>query len=171
MAHLTGAIISPSQTSEVTATSKLSIPVGTRMRDTAGNEYVYCDFQTDFVIGELVAISTAFLASECGATTTGKVGIVCATVASSDLAGWVQIYGVHDAVIMTSGVAVGAVAVAATTDGLSMPLNLTSGAYGIVGMTVTTAPSTATSPTSITGVGSVSLNYPHVVGTDVGFTS
>lgn len=174
MAHLTGSIGYPQQTSEVTSYSSLTpskIELGTRARDKSGNEYIYVDFQTALDIGEIVAISTTFTADVCAAASVGMVGVVVSTVASSDYAGWVQIYGTNSYVLATSATAVGAVMPVATTDGLSMPMNLTSGLAAIQGFYITTEPSTATSPSSITGVAAASLNYPFIIGTDAGFTS
>lgn len=169
MATLTGPIGYPQATSVVTSYSSLTpakIPLGTRARDAAGNEYVYVDFQQAMEIGEIGIVSTTFTFAEAGASSTGSVGVVVSTVASSDYAGWVQIYGLNSYVLATSATAVGMAMVCATTDGLSMPMNTTSGAYVIDGFLITTAPSTATSPSSITGVAGAWLNYPFVTSMD-----
>lgn len=167
MAHLTGSIGYPQQTSEVTSYSSQTpakIPLGTRARDAAGNEFIYVDFTQALAVGELCTILNDNTVTECAAGTQGRIGVVCSTVSASDYAGWVQIYGLNEYTLATSGVTTGPMMLAATTDGLSMPLLATTGGNQILGLTLVTAPSTATSPSSITGVASVFLNYPYAHG-------
>lgn len=81
----------PHGTSDV-ATTPYPIRPGTRMRDVDGNEYVYCDFTGTVFNKTPVAISSTFTAQKIGTTGRGAFGVACAT-ATSDEAGWVQIYG------------------------------------------------------------------------------
>lgn len=173
MAHLTGAIGYPQQTSEVvvySSTAPSKIPLGTRARDAAGNEFVYVDFDAAKAVGEIVTFNTSYLATACGATTTGMIGVVCGEASSSDKAGWVQIYGVNSATLAGSAITSGWAQVGATTDGYSVPAQSgsTGMTYSIRGFQITAAPSTATSPgyattaSSILGVTTVLLNYPYV---------
>jgi hypothetical protein len=167
MAHLTGSIGYPQQTSEVTSYSSQTpakIPLGTRARDKAGNEFIYVDFTQAISLGELCTILNDNTVTECAAATQGRIGVVCSDVSASDYAGWVQVYGLNEYCLATSGVTTGPMMLAATTDGLSMPLPATTGGNQIIGFTLVTAPSTATSPSSITGVASVFLNYPYTHG-------
>jgi hypothetical protein len=167
MAHLTGSIGYPQQTSEVTSYSSetpAKIELGTRARDKSGNEFIYVDFTQALQLGELCTILSDNTVAETAAATQGRIGVVCSTVASSDLAGWVQVYGLNEYCLATSGVTTGPMMLAATTDGLGMPLLATTGGNQIIGFTLVTAPSTATSPSSITGVASVFLNYPYTHG-------
>ena len=175
MAHLTGSIGYPQATSEVvsySSTVQAKIALGTRARDAQGNEYIYLDFDAAKAVGEIVTWDTAFLATATGATTTGFIGVVCGEAATSDLAGWVQIYGVNTAVLGSSTLTSGWLQVAATTDGYSVPILGTASTgvlYRIEGMNAATSASTATSPgyastaSSILGVFTAILNYPYVM--------
>lgn len=81
---------------------------GERMRDKAGNEYVFCDFTANVYYGCVVQITSEHLASPLLGTSLRpfRVGVVCSgnpsSVAgnhpTSDNGGWVQIYGIHPAV-------------------------------------------------------------------------
>lgn len=65
---------------------------GSRMRDSAGNEYIYVDF-TGTVSAHLpVVISSDNTAGPLGTTGRGSVGIAQGA-GTSDQSGWVQIYG------------------------------------------------------------------------------
>lgn len=81
-------------------TTPFPIQPGTRARDRDGNEYVFCDFTATVYAGVLVQITAANLASPLLGTAgeAYRVGVVIAASATSDNAGWVQIYGLHDAV-------------------------------------------------------------------------
>ncbi|MCU0521425.1 MAG: hypothetical protein MUF84_12115 [Anaerolineae bacterium] len=173
MAHLTGAI-GYDQTSVVhvnSTTAPAPFALGTRARDTAGNEYIYLDFDAIKYAGELVTWDAAYLATDCGATTVGFIGVVVGDVSTSDKAGWVQIYGINTFVLAGSALTSGFLMVGATTDGLSVPVNQgTSGlGYAIHNMNAVTSASTATTPhssdlegTSAIGVFTARLNYPYV---------
>lgn len=65
---------------------------GSRMRDASGNEYVFVDFTGSVYSGVPVAISADYTAAQLGTTGRGPIGVACAA-ATSDQAGWVQIYG------------------------------------------------------------------------------
>jgi hypothetical protein len=180
MAHLTGPIAYPQQTTvtvSLTSTSLAKIALGTRARDASGNEYMYVDFDSAKLKGEIVAISSAFLASDTGTSTVGvPIGVVCGAVDSSDLAGWVQIYGICDYFMCGSGTSVGPVQCGATSDGLSIPITLAGGTnVAIGGFYISVAPTTATSVgganTSAMGIATAQLNYPFITGQYVGVTS
>jgi hypothetical protein len=170
MAQLSGAMGYPGPTSEVSIASSSQPPkiaFGTTAKDISGNEYVYVDFQTAFAIGELVYINpNGWTADEIAATTRGALGLVVSTVASSDLAGWVQIKGYNAYMLCTSGLTTALAAMAAaTTDGFSIPIVGTSDeAARIVGLSITDNPSSATSPeaSSILCIAGCTLNYPCV---------
>lgn len=172
MAHLTGAI-GYDQTSVVhtnTTTAPAPIALGTRARDVSGNEYIYVDFNAAKAAGEIVTWDANFLASACGATTVGFIGVVVAEASSSDKAGWVQIYGINTNVLAGTSLTSGFLQVGATTDGYSVPVIAASTGmgYAIVGMNAVTSCSTATSPgyastaSSILGVFTARLNYPYI---------
>ena len=110
MAHLSGSIGYPQATSVTLAYSSVipaKIALGTRARDVAGNEFVYVDFDAAKAVGEIVTFDTSYLATACGATTTGFVGVVCGEASSSDKAGWVQVYGVNTACLASSSLTSG----------------------------------------------------------------
>ena len=178
MAHLSGSIGYPGQTSELGYSSgaSLKIPLGTRARDGAGNEYIYLDYNAAKAAGEIVSWDGSYLASAVGATTVGPIGVVCGEASSSDLAGWVQIYGYCANLLASSSLTSGFLAAGATTDGYSVPVNggaSTAQEYRIMGMKALSAASTATSPgyastaSSILGVATAWLNYPHTTVLDV----
>lgn len=81
----------PGQTSDV-FTTPFPLTPGARMMDTAGNEYVFCDFTGTVYGGTPVQISSTFTAEKIGITGRGAFGVAC-TTATSDNGGWVQIYG------------------------------------------------------------------------------
>jgi hypothetical protein len=93
MAHLSaqGPIGAGHPTSEV-ATTPFPVQLGSRMRDSAGNEYMYVDFTGSVYTGTPVAILSDFTAQKVGTTGRGAFGVACCP-ATSDNAGWVQIYG------------------------------------------------------------------------------
>jgi hypothetical protein len=178
MAHLTGGNLYPHETSVAVACSSAippPIPLGTRARDAAGNEYMYVDFDATKSKGEVVQISAAFLAADIGATTKGvPLGVVCGSVSSSDLSGWVQIYGVNTFVLSSTGTSPGpckAVAVSGTYSYLGRPTSpvnvFVRGAYQ------NTTDSTASSLTGTTLLGycTMTLNYPFITGNYQGQTS
>ena len=81
---------------------------GAKARDAAGNEYVFCDFTASVYYGCLVQINSIFQAAPLLGTTLRayRVGVVCSGTPvsdegghpTSDSGGWVQVYGVHEAV-------------------------------------------------------------------------
>ena len=93
MAHLSAqsAIGAPHPTSEV-ATTPFPVQLGTFMRDSAGNGYVYVDFTGTVYTGTPVQINSDFTAAKVGATGRGAFGVACCE-ATSNNAGWVQVYG------------------------------------------------------------------------------
>jgi hypothetical protein len=92
MANLTGfAGGFPHPTSDV-GTTPSPIQVGTRARDSQGNEYVYVDFTGTVYTGTPVQINADFTAAKVGITGRGLFGVACCE-ATSDNFGWVQIYG------------------------------------------------------------------------------
>lgn len=173
MAHLSGPMAYPAQTSQIVGSSAPQLSLGTRARDKSGNEYVYVDFQAAFTEGELVAISTTFTATDATTATVGPVGLACGT-ATSDSCGWVQIYGTGSA-LGSSLLIIGAVGLADTSDGYSYLLPYTTalthveGVYVVLGSTSTSAftlgSSVGTAGTStLGGLVTVQLNYPFISG-------
>lgn len=87
-----GPVISAAATTVPISTSPCSPPVGSRMRDAAGNEYVLVDFVGSVYGGTPVEIFDDNTAQQLGTTGRGRVGVAC-TACTSDNFGWVQIYG------------------------------------------------------------------------------
>lgn len=190
-----GPVIAGAATSVATATSNSAFKPGQRMRDQAGNEYVYVDF-TGSVFAEVpVAITSDFTAAQLGTTHRGPIGIACGA-GTSDESGWVQIYGRALVQLGMSGVSPSDAANGPTTlqtsvatvftlgTSLTSPngIGWVSGAaaaatttltYVVEGMYVATDASpgdvsSVTSATSHTGNHiAVWLNYPHVVTRDI----
>ena len=96
--HGQGPVGSPGSTSEVFS-SPFPLQPGSRARDGSGNEYLFCDFTASVSGGIVVAIDFMNRATPLLGTSllSSRVGIAM-TGATSDNAGWVQIYGVHLAV-------------------------------------------------------------------------
>jgi hypothetical protein len=87
----------------VVFTTPYPLQAGARGTDAAGNEYVFCNFSSTVNAGQPVAIGSDFSASILAVTGRGPVGVACAR-ATSDQAGWVQIYGRCVMQIIASGV-------------------------------------------------------------------
>lgn len=79
-------------TSIVQSTSPPSLPLGARMRDGQGNEYLFVDFVGSVFGGTPVEIFDDNTAQQLGTTGRGRVGVACGAATSNDF-GWVQIYG------------------------------------------------------------------------------
>lgn len=76
----------------VVFTTPYPIQVGSRGKDSAGNEYVFVAFTGGVSAAQPVAIGADFTAGPLLTTGRGPVGIA-QTIGTSDQAGWVQIYG------------------------------------------------------------------------------
>lgn len=173
MAFLTGPVTAgfDGNTSEVSDAQKGYL--GMRGFDTAGNEYVYVDFQESFVNGEWVSFNGNFQASQLGSSSLGYVGLVQATVSASDRFGWVMVRGASSFALATSGSSGGfPTVVAATTDLGSIATDGTSAqSVYISGILITTSPdtcaSTALSSSASQGIAAVLLNYPFIASLQI----
>ena len=87
----------------VVFTTPFPLRVGSRAKDNDGNEYVFCSFGNDVNAKMVVQIDSAFDATIVGVAGRGALGVVCASNASSDSAGWVQIYGKCTIMIVDAG--------------------------------------------------------------------
>lgn len=152
----TGSAFPSSGTSDVYTAVGASFPLkpGTRARDTAGNEYVFCDFTDTVYYGILVQITDTWLAAPLLGTASQPypIGVVMASSATSDNGGWVQIYGLHTAVQTN------AVSDTVTTAGV--------GSYGLTCQTSVTTPSGTLSFVTDTSTAGV-----HIYGMWVTFTT
>lgn len=137
-----GPIIGPFATSIVQSTSPPAITPGTRMRDTAGNEYLFVDFVGPVFGGVPVEIFDDNTAQQLGVTGRARVGVACGQATSNDF-GWVQIYGRCQVQLGMSGVS--------PSDAANGPTTLQT----VAGMTIFVLGTSLTSPN---GVGWVSGN-------------
>lgn len=80
-------------------TTPFPMKPGTRARDTEGNEYVFVQYEAAVFTGVLVGISNDFKAHPLLGTALlpERVGIAISDATSVN-GGWVQIYGLHNAV-------------------------------------------------------------------------
>ena len=76
----------------ISHTTPPPLQLGSRMRDTEGNEYVLCSVGQAVFAGTPVAIDAAFNVTQLAATGRGAVGVACAAATTDELV-WVQIYG------------------------------------------------------------------------------
>jgi hypothetical protein len=93
MAELTGPPIGFPGGTSVIYTTPFPLQLGTRARDSSGNEYILCSFTDEMNAGQPCQISSAFGATILAVTGRGPLGVVVAGQATSAAAGWVQIYG------------------------------------------------------------------------------
>jgi hypothetical protein len=117
--HGQGPIGIPGGTS-VVFTTPFPLTPGSRAKDAAGNEYVFCDFTDTVNVGQPVAIASDFTAGLLAVTGRGPLG-VAAVRGTSDNAGWVQIYGRCLMQIIESGVSPSDAANGPTTLATSVP--------------------------------------------------
>ena len=175
MGTLTGSpVAAPHPTSEV-GTTPFPIQLGSRMRDSSGNEFMYVDFTATVYGGVTVSISNDgnFTAAALTEAHRGSVGVTMGT-GTSDNSGWVQIYGYHSGAQLASGssdvtsamVAVVASSVSTPAAGMDCLAGTTVDVHRIFDMWPTAVASTATtSGTSHTGAEvPVWLNNPSTWG-------
>jgi len=93
-----GAIVAAGPTFQVWTTPFPHKP-GDKARDRDGNEYVFVDYTASVFTGVLVGITDTYQAHPLLGTalTPERVGVAM-TAGTSDNGGWVQIYGLHNAV-------------------------------------------------------------------------
>lgn len=172
-----GPIGAPHATSVVTTDAQL--PLGTRMRDTAGNEYVYVSFGETVTAGQWVQLRNAQSAGgvlRVATTTRGPIGIVTADTTSADN-GWVQVYGTFATAQVSNSEATSAHLLiapsGATTEAALATVSTDAAANIVVGAWITAAASTATTGSSSAHSGvtvAVTLNYPQLTFIDVNTT-
>lgn len=171
------------------------LPLGTRVRDEQGNEYMLCDFNAAVYNQQPVSIAANFVADVLTATWRGMVGVVAETAAcTSDNWGWVQIFGRCLIMLGMSGVSPSDAANGPTTlstsaqtkfilgTSLTTPnaigwttdsIQTSTGYYFVEGITVAQDASVGdvsavTSQTAHTGNRiAVFLNYPRVLWLDI----
>lgn len=115
-----GAVGFPGGTS-VVFTTPFPLRPGSRASGVNGEEYVFCDFTSTVNAGQPVQITAAFTAGILAVTSRGLIGIACAR-ATSDQAGWVQVYGRYEGMqIIASGVSPSDAANGPTTLSTSVP--------------------------------------------------
>jgi hypothetical protein len=93
MANLTGSFNVPHSDTSIVDSSQ-QIPLGTRVRDTAGNEYVYLKGVTSTAAGSWVTYNSATYATTLlAADAVGPVAIAMAAVDANTKFGWYQVFG------------------------------------------------------------------------------
>jgi len=155
------------------ASSDVAVAVGTRMRDKDGNEYIYCTFGETLTAGQWVYIRQPSAVLRVATTSTGPIGIVCASVTSTDN-GWVQIYGDYATAQISNSEATSAFRLlaptGATTEAALAASSTDDVANLVHGAWITAAASTDTTGSSSAHSGitvAVRLNYPQVLNISV----
>lgn len=151
-------------------------PVGTRIRDNAGNEFILCDCVTPPANGwqqyEWVSFQgSTYAATRLTAAGRGFVGILMSAPTATLRYAWVQVFGWNaNAWCNTSCTTATPLIVPVTTD-LGTVTVATSADTNVIlrGALITTDPnscaSTALSTSALAAPGGVILNYPFVDGT------
>ena len=98
-----GPVLGGMPTSQTINTSLSPHTPGIRMRDAAGNEYVWVDFTSTVAAEQPVEILDDNTCQALATTGRGRVGICCGA-GTSDQSGWVQIYGRAIVMLGMSGV-------------------------------------------------------------------
>lgn len=159
------------------------LPLGAR-KVYAGKEYILCDFTETVHSGVVVGISNdgLFTAGVLTSSNQGAVGVVAEQTSSSDMWGWVQIYGTASAqeaggtsAAASNYIPIVAGSVSTPAAGMAALINTTSTPQRVIyNMFITGAATTnVTSAASHTGVAvPVFLNYPYVfaAATDPGLS-
>ena len=152
-------------------------PVGARMRDTAGNEYVYCRFTDANAAGGWVVFDGSFNATRVSTTSRGALGICQGSATANDY-GWAKIYGIEDVAQIGDSEATSLYGLLAPTGATTEPTmavtstmltSVVSAAVAnpVFGAWIKAAASTATTGSSSSQSGvtaQVFLNYPFLQG-------
>lgn len=139
---------------DVHATQKYRL--GTRKRGVNGNEYVYLKGVTNCADGSWVTIAAGYTAVLAVANAQGMVAVANAAIDASTKYGWFTIWGVEDALCLTSFDGTnGAGTYLTSTDGSVDDTDVGGDAvYGAIGLT---------DRDTTTGMSSFSLSYPYVL--------
>jgi hypothetical protein len=152
------------------------VTVGTRMRDTEGNEYIYVKLGETLTAGQWVLLRTPSAATRVATTSAGPIGIVTCNSTSVDYC-WVQIYGDYATAQISNSEATSAFRLlaptGATTEAALSASSTDDVANIVVGAWITAAASTDTTNSSSAHSGvtvAVRLNYPQVQNTSFNTT-
>lgn len=169
-----GPILGPHPTSANSTVA--GVPVGTRMRDDSGNEYVYVKLAETLTAGQWVLLRTPSAVTRVANATAGPIGIVTCNSTSVDYC-WVQIYGDYPTAQISNSEATSAFRLLAPTGATTeaaLAASSTDDAANIVhGAWITAAASTDTTNSSSAHSGvtvAVRLNYPQVLNISVNTT-
>ena len=124
-----------------------------------GYVYLLVDCQNAFQVGEWAVIDPDGLATQVGATSKGRVGIIVETITASDTYSFVLIVGKYASALTTSDVTTAADMIAVTGAG---ELLSSTGGNIIWRAVCTVVPSTATSPSVGGAVATVYIDRPFV---------
>lgn len=179
MAELSGQgpVLAPNVTTLTHTTAQTT--VGNRMRDTAGNEYVYAKATEAIGPGGWAVFDGSWNATRVLTASRGALGVSQTTMAANDF-GWFKIYGVEDAaqIGQTDSEATSVYALIAPTGATTEPTmavtstlatSVVSAAYSnpVFGAWIKAAASTGTTASSSSFSGctvQVGLNYPFLQG-------
>lgn len=78
-----------------TVDTQALVQLGTRLRDTAGNEYIYLKGVTSTAAGSWVTFDENYATTLLAANAVGPVAIAMAAIDASTKYGWYQIYGIN----------------------------------------------------------------------------
>ncbi len=152
MANLTGDVQAISGDTSVIDTAKMH-PLGTRAKDTSGNEYIYLQGVASTVAGDWVTFDEDGITTRSLANAVGRVGVAMAAIVASSY-GWYQIAGKNTIAKAVSGGAAAAnvalylTATAGTVDDVDVVGDMIVGALNRVAES--------------SGIVTVELNYPMV---------
>lgn len=167
-------VASPFPLSENQSTSEYRGPFGRRFIDPAtGNEYLLADAQEAFDAGEWCVINADGQASQLTNTSKGRVGIVVAAAATSDLAVWVQVVGKYAGGYCSSNVTTGGILIAPATSDVGIVNEMSSTDANVVfgAAAITVAVSTVSPTTFGTATATFYLSNPWVTGVNISFAS
>ena len=139
--HGQGPVGAPGSTSDIYTTPYPLTP-GCRLRDNAGNEYLFCDYTGTVVTGSPVMISDDNTAAAIGTTGRGRFGVSIAG-GTSDNAGWVQVYGRARVLYGVSGTSVSEASLVTASTSLTQIFTLQTSLTSPVAIARVTAPSLA----------------------------
>jgi hypothetical protein len=86
-----GPIAAPGAVDAVDTTK--AFPLGTRLKDSEGNEFIYVQGVASGAAGSWVSFDEAFVTTLLTANAKGRVGILLAALDATTDFGWAQIYG------------------------------------------------------------------------------
>jgi hypothetical protein len=134
---------------EVHASQKFRL--GTRVRDVAGNEYIYLKGVASTAVGSWVSFDEAHVSTLTVADAQGRIAIAKAAVDATTEFGWYAIYGSHSGLCLASFADNGKVYLTSTAGSVDDADVAGDAVVGAVGRSARNA---------TTGLATFELNYP-----------